>query len=76
MSSTKLYETQNLYEAAYCLCKGLKLSGKKNVGKKVSLCFSGKDSQNIAMGFYNNEQVEAKALMDSYRTLKDYVFER
>lgn len=73
---TNIYETRNLYEAAYCLCRGFKLAGKERRGSKVVVFFTGKDIQKEALGFYNGAVVEAKALTDAYRTLKDYIFER
>ena len=76
MGDPNLYATQNLYEAAYCLCKGLKLAGKKRQGHKVIVLFEGPDAQTESLKFYNGAKVEAKAYSDAYRTLKDYVFER
>ncbi len=71
-----LYSTQNLYEGAYLLSRGFKLVGKKQQGSKALLCFEGANVQEEALKFYNGAKVEAKALTDAYRTLKDYVFER
>jgi hypothetical protein len=71
-----LYATENLYEAAFCLCKGMKLIGKEKTGSKVTVFFEGKDAHIEALKFYNGGKVEAKAYSDSYRTLKDYVFQR
>ena len=71
------YKTQNLYEASYLLAKGFNLAGKEKVGNKVTILF--KDSEKIkeeAMGFYNGAKVGAKEYSDSYRTLKDFVFDR
>ncbi len=76
MSAPELHSTQNLYEAAYCLCKGFRLAGKRQQGKKVVVCFEGAGVREAALQFYNGATVEAKALTDAYRTLKDYVFER
>lgn len=70
------YSTQNLYEAAFCLCKGFKLVGKERQGNKMVLLFDGKNVKQEAVKFYNGEKVVAKAYSDAYRTLKDYVFER
>lgn len=71
------YKTQNLYEASYLLAKGFSLAGKERAGNKVTILF--KDNEKIkeeAMNFYNGAKVGAKEYSDSYRTLKDYVFER
>ena len=76
MADAKLYSTQNLYEAAFCLCQGLRLAGKKADGRKVQILFEGENAKEQALKFYNGATVEAKALMDAYRTLKDFVFER
>lgn len=76
MNNQETYETQNLYEGAFCLSKGFKLAGKKRLGNKVSIIFQGKNVCEEALGFYNGAKVEAKALTDAYRTLKDYVFEK
>lgn len=76
MKGSAIYKTQNLYEAAFCLCKGLKLGGKERAGNKVMVIFEGENSQEEALKFYNGGKVEAKAYSDAYRTLKDYVFQR
>ncbi len=70
------YSTQNLYEAAFCLCRGLKLAGKHRQGNKVVVLFEGANAKQEALKYYNGAKVEAKAYSDAYRTLKDYVFER
>jgi len=75
MANSNLYGTQNLYEAAYCLCRGMKLTGKGSADKKVTVYFEGKDAHIEALKFYNGGKVEAKSYADAYRTLKDYVFE-
>lgn len=76
MSNLNAYGTQNLYEGAFCLCRGFKLAGKKRNGNKVTILFEGEGVREEALKFYNGAKVEAKALMDAYRTLKDFVFER
>ncbi len=76
MPESNLYATQNLYEAAFCLCKGFKLAGKRQQGNKVIVLFEGADVREEALKYYNGAKVEAKAYSDSYRTLKDYIFER
>ncbi|MBM3254239.1 MAG: hypothetical protein FJZ16_08300 [Candidatus Omnitrophica bacterium] len=71
------YKTQNLYEASYLLARGFNLSGKEKNGNKITLLFH--DSEKIrkeALDFYNGAKIEAKDYSDSYRTLKDYVFDR
>ena len=76
MSDTNRFVTQNLYQAAYCLCRGFQLTGKQREGVKASVIFEGERVAEEAMRFYNHGTVEAKAYSDAYRTLKDYVFER
>jgi len=76
MSNPNLYGTQNLYEAAFCLCRGFKLVGKERHGNKVTVMFEGVAVKDEAMKYYNGAKVEAKAYSDAYRTLKDFVFAR
>jgi len=76
MDNPNRYSTQNLYESAYLLSRGFKLAGKSREGMKVSVIFMGVGVREEALKFYNGGKVEAKALTDAYRTLKDYVFER
>ena len=76
MTANDQYSTQNLYEAAFCLCRGLKLAGKERQGSKVIVVFQGAKAKEEALKFYNGAKIEAKAYSDAYRTLKDYVFER
>ena len=76
MDNPKRYSTQNLYEAAYLLCRGFDLAGKNRDGFKMSIIFSGESVREEALKFYNGGKVEAIALTDAYRTLKDFVFER
>lgn len=77
MTESNVFVTQNLYQGAYCLCRGFKLAGKKREGQKVFVAFEGKNVQEEALKFYNGgAKVEAKDLTDAYRTLKDYIFER
>ncbi len=69
------HNTNNLYEASYCLCVGLKMIGKQGIGGKITVLFEGKNAQQKAMKYYNGGKVSAKAYSDAYRTLKDYVFQ-
>ncbi len=61
MISSGLYSTQNLYEAAYCLCRGLKLAGKQKNGNKTAIFFDGASAKEEALKYYNGGKVEAKA---------------
>ncbi len=76
MSHRELYSTQNLCEAAFCLCKRFKLAGKARQGSKIVVSFDGVNVREEALKYYNGAKVEAKAFTNAYRTLKDYVFER
>ncbi len=76
MDDPNKLKTQSLYESAFLLCQGFKLSGKEKAGNKVTLFFEGQNVHAEAMKFYNGAKVAAKAYSDAYRTLKDYVFER
>lgn len=72
------YKVQSLYEASYLLVKGFSLTGKEDAGNKITLLF--KDSPELrqeVLKFYNGGGIiEAKEVFDSYRSLKDYVFQR
>ena len=72
---TEKYHTNNLYEASFLLASKCKLVGKEKNGKKVTVIFEGVDVQTLAMSFYSGAKISAKDLTDSYRTLKDFVFE-
>lgn len=76
MDDLNVFTTQNLYQGAYCLCRGFSLIGKASKGTKVFVIFKGENIQKEAMKFYNGAKVDAKALTDAYRTLKDYIFEK
>lgn len=71
-------ETQNIYWGAFCLYIGLRLAGKRNDGRKVTLIFEGKDAQKKALAFFNGGKVNANAqeLFSQYRNIKDTIFER
>ena len=71
-----VYFTKNLYEASYLLARGFKLSGTKREGNKVVVIFEGENVGTEAMRYYNNEPVGSKILFDSFRCLKDLVFEK
>ena len=71
------FRTQNIYQASFLMCRGLRLVGKEKEGNKFSLIFEGTNVNQEAIKFYNGgAKIEAKAYSDAYRTLKDYVFER
>lgn len=65
------YWTENLFEAAFCLYKGLELVNKERIGKKTRVYFFGPSAKQTALSYYKSE---AKKMMDAYRTVKDYVW--
>ncbi len=71
------FETQSIYQAAYCLCIGLNLVRVDRAGgSKATLIFEGPGAQKKALGYYNNSKCVAKELFDDYRSLKDMIFKR
>jgi len=70
------FETQNLYQASWCLYSGLKLIGKRNNGKKTTLIFQGKDAEKKAFDFFNGAKANVQDVFSCYRSLKDTIFER
>jgi len=76
MTNHETFSTQNLYQAAYCLCRGYKIMGFERTGGKVNVIFEGEDMTAKALEFYNGAKVDAKKYSDSYRSLKDMVFQR
>lgn len=69
------YRTSNLYEAAYLLCRGYRIAGKEQAGKRTVVLFEMTDGiQPAALDYYAGGTVEARRLADQYRALKDYVF--
>ena len=76
MASYETFSTQNLYQAAYCMTCGFKIVGTEREGNRVSVIFQGNGIKAKALNFYNGEKVEAKAVFDAYRTIKDMVFQK
>ena len=77
MNNDNHYRTQNLYEASYLMVKNFLLAGKERAGSKVTILFEdSSDLQKAVLSYYNNGLVEGKAYSDSYRSLKDFVFQR
>ena len=76
MQKQKLFKTQSLYLAAFCLCQDLKLSGMEKDGRKVTLVFEGPNVEQTALQFYSRGVVEAQRYSECLRTLKDQIFER
>ena len=71
------FETQSIYQAAFCLCIGLDLvKVDRSRGAKATLVFEGPDAQKKALSFYNGTKVVAQAYSDNFRSLKDMIFQR
>ena len=70
------FETQSLYQGAWCLCAGLKLIGTKRDDRKVTLIFQGKDAEKRACEFFNGAKADVQMVFSHYRSLKDTVFLR
>ena len=77
MNQTELFDTQSIYQAAFCLCIGLKLDDiDRRNGSKVTFVFEGENASKKALGFYNGVKVEAQEYSESMRSLKDMIFAR
>ena len=77
MKENERFSTQSIFQSAFCLCIGLKLSGlDRTNGSKVTFVFEGPDVQKKALGFYNKAKVEAQEYSDKFRTLKEQIFQR
>ena len=76
MKDSQVYETENLYEASYLLCRGFKLAGKRREGNKFVVLIEGKNVEQESLKYYHNEPSGSKMLFDAYRSLKDFVFQR
>lgn len=74
----KDYRTQSLYEASYLLALGFKLVASDAQGQKTTLLFADTpELRKAVMDFYNGDGlVRAKHFVESYRSLKDMVFQR
>ncbi len=74
----KTYQTQSLYEASYLLTKDFQIISRDHQGQKAGLSFEDtSELRQAILDFYNGKGVSsAKSLFDSYRTLKDMIFQR
>ncbi|HOW88178.1 MAG TPA: DUF5659 domain-containing protein [Candidatus Omnitrophota bacterium] len=76
-SGSETTETNSIYEAAYLLCRNLKLCRMdRSGGSKVTFVFQGKDATKKANEFFNGAKVGARAYSDAVRSLKDRIFKR
>jgi hypothetical protein len=76
MMKAETVELQNLYQAAYLLCLGFKVTGIRKDNYKSTITFEGNGVEREALNFYNESMVNAKEYSDAYRGLKDMVFQR
>lgn len=75
---SKNYSTQSLYEASFLLAKGFELTSKDSTGQKTTLLFEDSpELRQAVIAFYNGRGIiRAKVFVESYRSLKDMVFQR
>ena len=76
MTDSKVYATENLYEAAYLISHGFRLAGKRREGKKYTVLIEGKNVEQESLKYYHDAPSGSKTLFDSYRCLKDFIFQR
>ena len=76
MTESEVYATENLYEAAYLLSRGFRLVGKRREGNKFVVLIEGQNVQEESLDYYHNAPSGSKTLFDSYRCLKDFIFQR
>ena len=74
MSTPSCHKTSNLYEAAFLLSKGFKLTGKEKSGAKTILCLTGSNIEAAVVSFYDDGQVKARVYSEAYKKLKDFIF--
>ena len=74
MTNQTMHRTSNLYEAAFLLSQGFKLTGKERTGAKTILCFSGDEIETAVLSFYDDGQVKARLYSEAYKKLKDFIF--
>ncbi len=72
------HRTQSLYEASYLLARGFRLAATDHEGQKTTLVFADTpELRQAILDFYNGDgMVKAKPFVESYRSLKDMVFQR
>ena len=78
LNMTKTYRTQSLYEASYLLALGFRIVSSDAAGQKTTLVFDDTlKLRQAVVDFYNGDGVvRAKPFVESYRSLKDMVFQR
>lgn len=74
MTKQTTHKTSNLYEAAFLMSQGFKLTGKERSGTKTILCFTGDSIDLAVLSFYDDGQVKARLYSEAYKKLKDFIF--
>ncbi len=70
MITNNIFGTVDVAEAAYLISRGFKLAGSPSgSGGNKTIYLTGKDPHVEVVGYYNGEKVEAKKMIDSYRSL-------
>ena len=71
------FRVSNLYEASFLMAKGFSIAGKEQEGRKTVILFSDKPKiRQESMNYYNGGSIKAKDYSDSYRTIKDFIFDK
>lgn len=73
---TNEYLVKDLYEASFLYAKGIKLIELRDAGKYMWFVFEDKsECERLAREYWSGAAtVNAKAITDAQRTLKDYLF--
>ena len=75
-SKTNHHTTPNLYESAFLIARGFKIVGiDRDSGRKAVIFLEGEGIEEAVRDYYNGGEVSGKAMTDSYRMLKDRIFE-
>ena len=68
------FKTTDLFWAAFCRAKGLKLVKiQQSNGKFIEVILEGKNAQEIAQGYLRNESIPVKDFVDLFKPLRDDV---
>lgn len=74
----KKYNTDDIYEASFLLCKGMRRCGKEKEDKKWVIIFDNFDEcQRLSLEYYDAKEpnVNAKEFANNYRIIKRYLFQ-
>ena len=76
--SKKEYKTDDIYEASYLMCNGMKRKGKVKQEAKWLILFENYDEcERLSLDYYDNKtnNVNAKEFANNYRIIKRYLFQ-